>query len=167
MHKCFLLSTGRTIECQVTGYTEYSTWWIWRCCISCLKVSMKIPSKTTQGCCVQIRICSCIHLIVIPVRVWLQDYSRKIKKYKTSRSGTSFIFMNGINKYGHTIRMARCHAVCIFRSPRSPIEGWENLSWLEAESNSSIGSQEIVGGTPRDHGLSGPRAGVELQAVKS
>ena len=105
-------------------------------------------------------------LIVIPVRVWLQDYSRKIKKYKTSRSGTSFIFMNGINKYGHTIRMARCHAVCIFRSPRSPIEGWENLSWLEAESKSCIGSQEIVGGAPRDHGLSGPRARVELQAAK-
>ena len=105
-------------------------------------------------------------LIEIPVLVWLQDYSRKIKKYKTSRSGTSFIFMNGINKYGHTIRMAGYHGVCIFQSPRSPVEGWENLSWLEAESKSCIGSQEVVGGAPRDHGLSGPRARVELQAVK-
>lgn len=74
----------------------------------------------------------------------------------------SFIFMNGINKYGHTIRMATCH-VHAFPIPGALSKG-ENLNWLEEKANSCIGSQEIVWGASRNHGFTRTGAGVKLQA---
>lgn len=83
--------------------------------------------------------------------------------YKRSKRN-SFIFMNGINKYGHTIRMATCH-VHAFPIPGALSKG-ENLNWLEEKASSFIRSQEIVRGASRDHGFTRTRAGIELQAIE-
>ena len=86
-------------------------------------------------------------------------------------------FMNGINKYGHTIRMAqlpRCmHFPISHPSSGALIEGGQmNLYWLRGRYQIRgmyavgvhIRSQEIVGGASRDLGLTSPGTGIELQA---
>lgn len=71
-------------------------------------------------------------------------------------------------------RLPQCMYFPLSRSSSGALsKGRKNLHWLRGRyqirgmyPSDRIGSQEVVGGAPRYHGLTGPGTGIELEAAQ-